>query len=328
MAKALDRSGKGSVEDINAAIEWVVDHGATVVDLSLGDPNFTFSSLYGASLRQGVEYAWSKGAIPVLAAGNASALGLADGSYAGLDAVVVGSTNRSGTPTASTVSTGDAKWAVVAPGGSVDGVQGDDILSTDWVAGQPNSYGYLSGTSMAAPFVSGALALLVGDGLAPQSAVDRLLGTTVSPAACGDASPNCRGEIDLAEAMNGLPPAPLPTTTEAPVVQPSVQPTTTIARAARITPPAAPPVSAAAPAVMRPSPVTSAPKPPPTTTAAPPPTTQAPPGRVIVGLAATDHGRQAPSDVAWFVAMACVFALLVAAGIVRVMRAPPPEGLE
>jgi len=328
VAKALDRSGQASVEDVDAAIEWVVEHGARVVNLSLGDPTFTFSSLFGATLRQGVEYAWSKGAIPVLAAGNASALGLVAGYSGDLDAVVVGATGRTGTFTGSTAPTGDAKWAVMAPGGSADGVQADDILSTNWVAGQPNSYGYLSGTSMAAPFVSATLALLLSDGLSPQGAVDRLLATAVNPLACGSGSPSCQGIVDAAAAMSGLPPAPAPAvTTFAPAVEPSRTPP--VAGPIPTQPrPAAPPVAAAAPAVMRPATPAAPAATTSTAVAAPAPPPNVVAGRVAVGLPATGGHHGSSSDVTWFVALAGVFAVLVLAGVLRVMRAPPPEGLE
>ena len=90
VAKALDAEGAGTTEDINAGIRWVVDHGAQVVNLSLGG-NFVIDSLFGTSLDEGVRYAWSRGAIPVLAAGNTNLLGLLGSSqYGTLPAVVVG----------------------------------------------------------------------------------------------------------------------------------------------------------------------------------------------------------------------------------------------
>src|SRR5205085_12001257 len=70
IAKAIDDQGRGDAADIVNGIHWVVDHGARIVNLSLGDPNFLFTSLLGTPLREGIEYAWSKGAVPVLASGN------------------------------------------------------------------------------------------------------------------------------------------------------------------------------------------------------------------------------------------------------------------
>ena len=79
-----------------AGIKWAVDHGARVVNLSLGDPNFVFTSLLGTGMRPGIEYAWSKGAVPVVASGNSNLLGLGLGSsnYGSLNAIVVGATGH------------------------------------------------------------------------------------------------------------------------------------------------------------------------------------------------------------------------------------------
>jgi len=328
VAKALDGSGKGAIEDVNAAIQWVVSHGATVVNLSLGDPTLSFTAHFGASLRQGIEYAWSQGAVPVLGAGNAAALGLSAGDVADLDAVVVGATSRSGTPTPSTAPTGDAKWAVMAPGGSADGVQADDIVSTSWSPTKANTYAYSSGTSMAAPLVSGTLALLLSAGLTPQQAVDRLLATAQGPASCGSASPTCKGIINAADAASGLHAVPT-TTTAAPPSTSSFSPATpergtTVAPAhAPTTAPPAPPATAAPPAIMR--------------RGAAPPSAPAPPAgpsvaqraraggaeaaapAPVVPVAATRHGRG--TDIAWAAGLALAFAVLVGAGVVRVMRA-------
>ena len=62
---------------------------------------------------------------------------------------------------------GDAR-AVAAPG--------VDILST-----VPDGYDVLSGTSMAAPIVSGIVALLVGQGRSGPDSVDRLVATATNP---------------------------------------------------------------------------------------------------------------------------------------------------
>lgn len=201
VAKALDSNGTGSTADINAGIHWVVDHGARVVNLSLGDPNFVFTSVLGTSLQDGIEYAWSRGAVPVLASGNTNALGLGSSNYGSLDAIVVGATGRDDRLATYSSPTGNAKWAVLAPGGSNDGTPADDVLSTYWVAGKANSYGYLAGTSMATPHVSGAVALLLATGLSPPAAVNRLLATVNRSVSCGAGSTTCHGRLDVAAAV-------------------------------------------------------------------------------------------------------------------------------
>jgi subtilisin family serine protease len=198
VAKALNAAGSGTEEDINAGIKWVVDHGAKVVNLSLGDPNFVFTSLLGTSMREGIEYAWSHGAVPVVAAGNSDLMGLGLGSsnYGDLDALIVGATGPDDKVSSYSSPIGSAKWGILAPGGAGDGNKDHDIWSTFWKAGAPNSYAALAGTSMATPHVVGAVALLLAEGLSPQQAIDRLINTADAKVACD----NCKGRLDLAKA--------------------------------------------------------------------------------------------------------------------------------
>ena len=194
VATVLDDDGSGVTEDINRAIQWVVDKGARVVNLSLGEPDLVITSRLGTPLRPGVEYAWSRGAIPVLAAGNYEELG-GEGSanYGDLHAVVVGSTDMKGRVPGYSTSLGNAMWGLVAPGGNGDG-PGQDIISP--VPG--GRYQWVAGTSMATPHVSGALALLLAQGLSPAQAVDRLLATLDRSGNCGA---GCRGRLDVRAAV-------------------------------------------------------------------------------------------------------------------------------
>src|SRR5256714_286337 len=198
VAKALSAAGSGTEEDINAGIKWVVDHGAKVVNLSLGDPNFVFTSLMGTGMRDGIEYAWQHGAVPVVAAGNTNLLGLGLGSsnYGDLDAIIVGATGPDDTVSSYSRPIGSAKSGILAPGGAGDGNPDHDIWSTFWEKGKTNDYKALAGTSMATPRVVGAVALLLAEGLTPQQAVERLINTSDSKVACD----NCKGRLDLAKA--------------------------------------------------------------------------------------------------------------------------------
>src|SRR5207249_8243058 len=88
----------------------------------------------------------------------------------------------------------------------------DDIFSTYWDGQTPNAYAYDVGTSMAAPHVAGAIAVLRSLGLTPDQAVQRVLQTAKK---LGSPSTFGAGRIDVAAAVSGLGspgPAPAPTT--------------------------------------------------------------------------------------------------------------------
>ena len=216
VAKSLDSSGSGYDDDVAAGIHWVVDHGARVVNLSIGGQTTNISHS-GATpfLHDAIEYAWAHGAISVLAAGNYAGLGLGlfSADYGNLDAVVVGATDRNDHVALYSSDLGNAKWTILAPGGSGTLNQQDDILSTYWQAGSHTSYAYMAGTSMATPHVSGALAALIARGFTTaQGAVDRLL-ASVDALSCGGNSPTCRGRLDVAKAVAQAGPGPTPSTT-------------------------------------------------------------------------------------------------------------------
>ncbi len=184
VAKVVTVSGAATVADVVAGIKWVVDHGARVVNLSLDDPDMTFAAIDGSAIREGIDYAWTRGAVPVFSAGSPARLGLGRGLGLGrhsdrdLNAVIAGATGADGRMSPSSPPTGDARLAVLAPGGS-------------------------AGTDPAAAYVSGAIALLLAEGYNGLGAVDRLLETADGTVHCGEGSPDCYGRIDVAAATSG-----------------------------------------------------------------------------------------------------------------------------
>jgi subtilisin family serine protease len=192
---------RGTTGDVAEAIRWAADHGADVINLSLGSVT---QQVLGPTFSDALDHAWSAGAIPVLAAGNAP---LPVGSIgSAIRAVVVAATTKDDTRASYSGAIGNAEWALAAPGG-----EGDDdascrsetpngILST-WQSGSEAGYACVAGTSMAAPHVSGALAVLLAAGYAPEAAVERLEATAEDLGPPGRDPEYGSGRIDLARAL-------------------------------------------------------------------------------------------------------------------------------
>lgn len=199
--RVLDEKGEGTVGTVAQGIRQAADRGATVINLSLGG-DVVLRNLSGSDLQDAIRYAWSKGSIPVLAAGNDGLVGGVFGSgYGDLPAVVVTATDHTDRAASYATSIGSAAWGVAAPGGDTSGQPGRDILS----AFPDRRCALQAGTSMAAPHVSGALAALRASGLNPRQAVDRLLATARD---VGSQNTFGSGLVDLRAALGRAPAAP------------------------------------------------------------------------------------------------------------------------
>ena len=166
--KFLDGNGEGNTADAANAIDYAVDHGARVINASWGGPSFSHA-LYSA-----VRRADEHGVLFVAAAGNDGLNADSSPDYpAAFDlpnVISVAATDRSDRLVEFS-NYGAKSVDLAAPG--------DDIYSTVPPVSDPSGYASFSGTSMAAPFVSGAAALYLAKN--PQATAEQvraaLLGT-------------------------------------------------------------------------------------------------------------------------------------------------------
>lgn len=141
--------GTASASTINRGIDYAASHGARVINLSLGAP----TGIGETSLRA---VAAGNNAVVVVAAGNDAAATpdwpgrYAKESWTNGTLIVVGAVDANKRLASFSNKAGDtAQYFLVAPGVNI-------------ISSYNTGYGYLSGTSMAAPAVSGAAALITG----------------------------------------------------------------------------------------------------------------------------------------------------------------------
>lgn len=144
--KVLDSSGQGNDLDIATAIQYAADHGAKVINMSLGGPGASFV------LQDACRYAYEKGLVLVAATGNESS---AVDYPAAFDAYVLAVGASDANDQLAGFSNYGPEVDVVAPGIWILGAYFDPDNPTDM-----QSYAWASGTSLSTPQVSGAAALL------------------------------------------------------------------------------------------------------------------------------------------------------------------------
>lgn len=172
--KVVDDSGRGNTAALVQGIYWAVDHGADVVNLSVGSP------YPSAFLEEAIRYAVRHGVIVIAAAGNGSDrypdgspgdLGRPSGSPASgfggtmvrpveypaayAEAIAVGALDRApdGAWRPADFSNGGDELDISAPG--------VDVLGPDLSSRGVSRYAFRSGTSAATPIASGLAALLL-----------------------------------------------------------------------------------------------------------------------------------------------------------------------
>lgn len=153
--RVLNGEGLGDTDDIASAVDWAVQKGAKVINLSLG------SNLQSAAMQAWVGYALSRGIYVVASSGNSGDSNItfpaADATsmmYNGVNVskylISVGSLNYTAW-TRSSFSTFGSSLEIIAPGEQI------------FTAFPDNQIGHATGTSFAAPQVAGALAMALSD---------------------------------------------------------------------------------------------------------------------------------------------------------------------
>ncbi len=228
--QVLNNRGDGGAATIAKGVRWATDHGAKIINLSLEfSPGVTASQI--PELVSALEYAHNQGVFIVGASGNEASMSIA---YPAKTSVVmsVGSTTEHGC--VSDFSNGGRNLDIVAPGGGDDaeladdpnckptGHAGHDIFQVT-IEGAPGNRrfgipGGYAGTSMAAPHVAAAAALVIasgviGDDPSPDAIKARLM-STARPLGSPDDKVNYGAGLLDAGAATTPPvttPVPLPT---------------------------------------------------------------------------------------------------------------------
>jgi subtilisin family serine protease len=204
--RVFDSAGSATSSSVARAIRFAVDaadrrDAKLVLNLSFvgpsqpqsivdGDPG---SAIFGdEAVKRAISDAAASGAVVVTAAGNDSSPHTAFDPPNHQGIIVVGASDKEDRCTGFT-NYGDG-LDILAPGVG--------ILSTYWNGPEDQSgYAYADGTSMAVPFVAGAAALLMSEGLDNVETVDRLISTARGPGvACRDESNRYR-VLDVAAAF-------------------------------------------------------------------------------------------------------------------------------
>lgn len=216
--KVSDENGGATAADVVAGLQWVNDnqtmYNIRVVNLSLNSA--TQQSYQVDPIAAAAEILWFNGIVVVASAGNNGTGALyppANDPFV----ITVGAMDDKGTASISddtlapfsafgTTSDGFNKPEVVAPGKNIVAPMTAETPKTTLAQTYPenivgNNYFRMSGTSMAAPIVSGAVALLLQDEprLTPDQVKYRLMATARPLAMAGTGA----GYLDAFAAVNG-----------------------------------------------------------------------------------------------------------------------------
>ena len=198
--KVLNSRGYGTLSDVAAGIRYAADHGANVINMSLGGP---FPSRI---LHKAVQYAKSKGVVVVCAAGNSGHSGI---SYPARYSEAVSVSSVRFDKTLAWYSSYGNGLTIAAPGGDMrvdqneDGLM-DGVLQNTLNPQDPTKQGYFlfQGTSMATPHVAAAAALLMSHGITDPDEVVKYLQKTATEVKNGTPEKYGAGVVNVHAALN------------------------------------------------------------------------------------------------------------------------------
>jgi thermitase len=220
IGKAMDDQGNGQDADMANAITWAADNGAKVINMSEGGN--TPSQTEDAA----INYAWNKGAVIIAAAGNNGSNQLF---YPAASPNVISVAATDNVNALASFSDYGSWVNLAAPGLAILSTLPTHTYAMQAQEPLKTNYDYLSGTSMAAPIVSGVAALVWTSqyGTSNAAVVQRILNTATKINGTGTKWKD--GFIDAAAAVGTLTTTPTPTliATKAPTQIPTQQPTPT-----------------------------------------------------------------------------------------------------
>src|SRR4029079_9638690 len=177
----LDGSGVGQDGDIISGVVWAADHGADVILMPFSSPDFS------PSLQEAIDYAWSKGAVLVAAAGNDSS---SAPHFPSGDRGVVGVANTDESDALNTTSNSGPAAFMAAPGTGIR------------TTGADGGYTTITGTSASAAAVAGAAALLKAN--SPDAANGVIVGRLARNADPMPGNDTGNGRLNLARALTDV----------------------------------------------------------------------------------------------------------------------------